>query len=253
MLSGLAGAWIPKQTAVRSEITVLSQESPLSLMIGREILRNDNREEAALTGPELFQAQVTQHTMLQLQFAALCLLRVIDRLRFERKIAAVRVARNIAKSPWVEERNAALIRRGLERYYAGDYTSAVHILTPQLEDVIRHILPALGLATTSTRDGKEREKPLDVILDDSGEHAILRQVLGDDLWCALRTVLIDKWGWNLRNQVGHGLVGEDECDCLHATVLVMLYLVIADLGPGPCIETKAPDTNLDETSDANGT
>ena len=114
---------------------------------------------------------------------------------------------------------------------SADFISAVHILTPQLEDVIRHFLPALGLATTSTREGQEREKPLDVIFDDSGEHAMLRQVLGDDLWSALRVVLIEKWGWNLRNQIGHGLVSEEECGEIHATALLMLYLAISDLVP----------------------
>jgi len=251
VLSGIASIWMPSQSAVRSELQDLAQESPLSLIIGREILRNDNREEAARTRPEVFEAQVTSHTMLQIQFAALCLLRVITRLRAEHKIAARRVARHIAKSPWVEERNAALIRHGLNRYYAGDYISAVHILTPQLEDVIRHILPTLGLAMTSTRNGKEREKPLDVIFDDSGEHEALRRLLGDDLWCALRTVLIEKWGWNLRNQVGHGLVSEDECDALHATVLVMLYLIIADLTPAPSAETESVEANHDGAVDVN--
>ncbi len=220
----LATRLLPDVGMVRREVDGRMAESPVLSLFSYVAVDNDNLEATAQTPSDIAAMQIAQETAHLLQFGAQYFFHAIRHLRATRGLKADGLARTIALSPWVEPRNRVFIQRGLRRYYAGDYLSALHVLIPRLEDVIRHMLPALGVATTSADQGIEREKPLEVIFDKDRERARLRQALGEDLWYTLRVALIDKWGWNLRNQIAHGLASEEECNEVCAAAIVLLLL-----------------------------
>ena len=114
-----------------------------------------------------------------------------------------------------------MIRVGVERYFAEDHVSAIHILVPQLEDVLRRIIGKLGVSTTSHgTDGFTREKPLEIVL----ETPQLKVLLGDQDWWYFKYVLIHQLGENLRNDVAHGLLDKNRCTSgLTETVLHLFF------------------------------
>jgi len=223
-LVALATHLLPHVGMVRHEVDGRMAESPVLSLFSYAAVDNDNLEATARTATEIAAMHTAQLTAPLLQFGAQYFFYAVRHLRTAHGLKADGLARALARSPWVEPRNRVFIQRGLRRYYAGDYISALHVLIPQLEDVIRHMLPALGVATTSSEQGVEREKPLEVIFDRDRERARLRQSLGEDLWYTLRVALIDKWGWNLRNQIAHGLASEEECNEVRAAAVVLLLL-----------------------------
>lgn len=120
-----------------------------------------------------------------------------------------------------------LILRGIERYLAGDHTSAMHILIPQFESCIRRLLKQLRKPTSrpkpSRRDLSE-ERVLDGILREDA----VRQVLGEDLWYFYRFVFTDQRGLNLRNVVCHGLADADTLnEVTSVTVLIALLSLVS--------------------------
>ncbi|HEY8744731.1 MAG TPA: DUF4209 domain-containing protein [Chloroflexota bacterium] len=123
-----------------------------------------------------------------------------------------------------DEATVEVVQVGIDRYFAEDYVSALHILVPQLEDAIRRILAILGVATTSFRDGVTQEKTLDSVLST----AELRQTLGEDLTTYLQYLLVGQRADNLRNKVAHGLVKKPGCSREVTQQILHCYVLLAN-------------------------
>jgi len=116
----------------------------------------------------------------------------------------------------------ALLRAGLERYFDGDYASAVHLLVPQLEATLRHLAHLVGGPIVSTRQGTTQALTIGTVLDDPDVGALL----GEDRAAFLRTLLVDPRAENLRNDVAHGLIDAAQCDRAMAQRVLAAFLLL---------------------------
>lgn len=107
------------------------------------------------------------------------------------------------ESATVPIRHAGLWARGLWHGLNGDYPSAVSILVPQIEQVVRLHLKNERVHTLYIADGGvETEKALGALL----EMEQASSYLGPNLTFELRALLLEQVGPNLRNELAHGLV-----------------------------------------------
>ena len=110
------------------------------------------------------------------------------------------------QSPLVPAGREYLFGRGL---YAGcdyDFATAIHVLAPQIEHVIRLFLNQEGVSTTHYKDGVETERSLgSLICEPEAE-----EIFGPDLTFELRTLFCEPTGPNLRNHVAHGMLNDNE-------------------------------------------
>jgi hypothetical protein len=83
---------------------------------------------------------------------------------------------------------------------------ATHLLVPQIENSIRHVLNQRGLITTTLRNGIQKERDINDLLPSDD----VKQIFGEDLVFDLRGILIERFGHNLRNKSAHGLMPEEE-------------------------------------------
>ena len=126
----------------------------------------------------------------------------------------------LQRSPFIDEDAIEILEVGLERYLSGDYVSAMHVLIPQLEDVLRRTLRLLGGSTTSVQGDVTREIDLGQVLDAPE----MERLLGEDTIFYLRYLLVEQLGMNLRNRVAHGLIRKSECDRPTLALVVMSLL-----------------------------
>ena len=84
----------------------------------------------------------------------------------------------------------------------------VHILIPQVEESIRHVLQGNGVVT-STLDSQllQKERSLNELM--LMPEAV--QIFGEDNLFELRGVLCEKFGFDLRNRLAHGFLTAQEC------------------------------------------
>ncbi|MGC0141820.1 DUF4209 domain-containing protein [Pseudactinotalea sp. Z1732] len=107
------------------------------------------------------------------------------------------------ESPTVPIRHAGLWARGIWHGLNGDMPSALSLLVPQIEQMVRLRLKAQGLHTLNIGDnGVETEKALGSLL----EMPESKVFLGENLAFELQSVLLEQVGPNLRNEIAHGLV-----------------------------------------------
>lgn len=138
---------------------------------------------------------------------ALEILRLEHRLRAEDFIAIA------SSSPIVPTDRKRLMGRALFAGYDNDFVAALHILVPQIEHMVRWHLKVVGVKTTTLdKDGLENENGLSTLM----EIPEVTQIFGEDLAFELKALFCDAFGPNLRNELAHGLLTDEECQSTHA-------------------------------------
>lgn len=134
------------------------------------------------------------------------LLPALEVLQSEHRFSLDRLRRVCSDAPTVPQTHVDLWTRGLYYGLAGDFPSAISLLIPQLEHVVRTQLQAAGIYTliVDKDTGVESEKGLGALLGLPEADT----VLGDSLAFELRALLVEQRGANLRNQVAHGLLSD---------------------------------------------
>ncbi|WP_158621146.1 DUF4209 domain-containing protein [Pseudomonas sp. p106] len=132
----------------------------------------------------------------------------------------------IEHSSWIPPNHQESILRALVAGFEGDMLVAGHLIPPQLEALIRHVVESLGGATSMLEPGGvQPERPLGVLL----ETPEALRAFGADGVFELQDLLIDPLGTNLRNEVAHGLLDDSgmfETDVLYAWWLLLRYCVL---------------------------
>lgn len=95
---------------------------------------------------------------------------------------------------------------GFARLWQGDYVTAGHLLLPQIENSLRHILQMAGRdAAKIEEDGLEGDRPLNILLGYC--RSDLEAMLGVDMVWELDSLLNFRPGPALRHELAHGKMG----------------------------------------------
>jgi hypothetical protein len=125
-----------------------------------------------------------------------------------------------------------LLRDGLLAYEQEDFVKAIHVLVPQVEDILRNFLGHLGRPTLKTVRGQpgimDAKNMNDVLRDEQ-----MRTVLTENLWRYLEVVYVDKRGMNLRNDLAHGLLAPNVFNRYVADRVVHTILALSLMRPAP--------------------
>lgn len=131
-------------------------------------------------------------------------------------------------SPIVPEGREYLMASALWSGFEHDFRNSIHLLTPQVEHLIRMRFKKNSIDTTTTdKYGVENENGLSTLLI----HERAEDLLGEDLLFELKAVFTESIGTNLRNGVAHGLLN-DQSSGSHASVYawwMILRLVVRSL------------------------
>lgn len=113
----------------------------------------------------------------------------------------------IDNNPFIPSGHHHLVFKALYEGFQGDMLSSIHLLVPQLEAMLRHLIQQYGgITTTLTTTGIQQEVSLNQLLEDDTYREKLTKFLHEDTVYDLRGLLIEKHGSNLRNNLAHGLL-----------------------------------------------
>ena len=120
-------------------------------------------------------------------------------------------------SPIVPKGREALFGKALFLGFERDFVSALHLLIPQIEHMVRTHLKQAGATTSNLdRDGIESENGLSTLMNLPEAEAIF----GPDLAFEFRSLFCDPYGPNLRNAMAHGMLDEAAC---HSTFAIYAW------------------------------
>lgn len=120
-------------------------------------------------------------------------------------------------SPIVPKERAGLFGKALFAGYERDFVTALHLLVPQIEHLVRVHLKQAGAKTANLdKDGIQNENGMSTLID----LPEAEQVFGKNLAFELKSLFCDAFGPNLRNELAHGLLDEDGC---HSTFAIYAW------------------------------
>lgn len=128
---------------------------------------------------------------------------------------------------YMSEENKVIIEQGIRRMFECDYVSAVHILVPRFESCLREFFDCYGYATTSIKPKTvQHEQTFNEFL----ENDFVKINIEKNLYFLIKFVMVDEIGYNLRNNVAHGLANLANFNKLIALIIIYLYFQITLYG-----------------------
>lgn len=213
---------VPNLKRIRLEVKEQKKVSPLGFMVQSVSIRDDNPVLKSQTEAERFGDYVVERVVMHYKIAGDIFEEVIEELVKTKNLDHISFLTFLSSSDVYEKNSLDMIGSGLERYFSNDYPSALHILIPQLERTLRHMLESLGLPTTVLHGKIIEEKTLGRILKEPK----LKEFLGEDFLFYLCSLLTDKRGDNLRNDIAHGLITKERCTKNMATNILLIFLLL---------------------------
>ncbi|MEG5786968.1 DUF4209 domain-containing protein [Enterobacter bugandensis] len=202
-LNKIAYHFIPHKEQLEQQVLDLAKKHPLSYLFSKTLQDHKGRPVATIGKIEDdMEGNIIHQLSQNMSIHSFFLNHSFSRLSEDYNLDADSLTNFIFESPLFEESKRELIQTGLLSYLDKNYISAIHILTPQTEAAIRNLVELMGGATLK----KNRQNGLQLrTFDDLLRDKIVEECMGTDTTFYFRVLLTDQRGWNLRNDVCHGI------------------------------------------------
>lgn len=247
------------------------QQNPLSSLMCSSHMSSDGRVIAKTPAANfvasdddsanqlVLQRQVQQHFSIEVELIVEGNIRpALRQILMEHRITRELLEALCHHSPIICSSRVKLMGFALWLGFEYEFGNAIHLICPQIEHIVRTQLKEAGAHTSNIdREGIETENGLSTLMD----LPISKDIFGDDLTFEIKSIFTESLGFNLRNEVAHGLLN-DRSSASTPTVYawwMALRLVINSLWNGSFSGTKGKakiiekqDESADSTDCDNG-
>ena len=229
--------FVPSVEQTKSLIDSLKRQSPIQFRVSHTL---SSSRGMIVARPESEGEREKYHLYRQLFqriqiSAAVFQSRVLQALKDTKGLNAETMTSHLVQTDLFRGRDNALLENGVKRYFDEDYIGAIHILVPQVEDVLRGCLVRLGVPATGPNpnvSGGMLAKTLGTILNDP----VLNKNLGEDMVTYMRVVFSESFGHNIRNEIAHGLLDVGQFTQTMCEIVIQVLLMLAALSVVPLEE-----------------
>ncbi len=215
---------LPDVERLREQVVRSQQDFPLSRLFPHLVMRGNRIVRRAVSQEDKAATEFVQDLVRVLEFQVGCAVAwVFDAIHQKGGSVRDEVMDFVQQSPVIGSHRYRLLDLALDRYCWTDYTSSIHLLVFQIEGIVRDLAHVVGLETIGQNEDTTSARLLHDLLRDER----MESVLGDNLSEALKAVLVDRAGMNVRNLVAHGLARADDLSEELADLLIALLLRIA--------------------------
>lgn len=192
VFSRLSSHYIPKKSQVENQLKELASKHPVSFLFFTKLQDSCGRP-VATVGP--LRADLSGNIVKQMSqnmtISSLFMRAVFSSLPARFPTCEDSMVAHVHRSPIFDHSRRTLVEMGVKAYFRGDYTVAVHILIPQIEEAIRTLLRKIGGSILRpVRGGGLRLKILDELL----REPMIEDVFGKDSVFYMRVLLTDQRG-----------------------------------------------------------
>ena len=198
----------------------LLQEYPIHALFRTEVMSPDGRVVAKQPGMNFRDtpstdddAGITFEMLRNYRFdiaivAQSRILPALETLHLEHRLREADFVAFARQSLVVPTGRELLFGKALFAGFDHDFITALHILAPQIEHMVRSHLKQAGVKTTTLDShGIETENGLSSLM----ELPETTKIFGEDLCFEIKALFCDPAGPNLRNNVAHGLLDDKAC------------------------------------------
>lgn len=213
-----ASHFIPSLDSSKKSATEGQKQFPLQAIIPKLVLKDGHIVGGADTEAESLDLAVVRDFVLGINIGGVFRSHLIEKLIREQGLSTEGLLEHFRKWGHCKGKHIEFLGIGFAHYFKGDYVSAIHVLVPQFEDLLRSFLEAAGQPISDPQRGKF------FILDSLLNNRVFVKAAGDDLITWYRLSLSDPSGMNLRNDVAHGLSSPETMTKEIAELVIHLIL-----------------------------
>jgi hypothetical protein len=210
--------------SVEQQTSKIKESSPFEFALFPFVVDGDRKVFQSDSAESTFGFLADQNYKMAVIITIEALLKEIFRtLVEERGMTQDEVVNFIRSWPLLDERNSIFVEVGIQRFFARDYISALHILVPQFESCLRRMFAQAGYPTTSIgTGGTQQEQTFTAFL----EREDVKAVLKPNFHKYIQFVMVDQTGFNLRNDIAHGLIRPEDCTETNALMVIHMFLIL---------------------------
>ena len=175
-----------------------ANDDSIMSVAGVSLMGNGMEIRAYTSDQEKRQYEINRSLDWQIKvYSGIVLPLVFERLQQEKGLTAQTLMEYLDNWGFVEESNRPLVQLGIQRYFEKDFASSLHLLVPQLEDIIRKLFERAGLPPAKLSkggNGWEYETFGGLLRRIDRE---LSGILPRELRAYVERTLSDPTGWNL--------------------------------------------------------
>jgi len=129
-----------------------------------------------------------------------------DQITLEHEINIEDLLFLVKDNPFVPSGREYLFAKGLYAGLISDFFTSTHLLIPQIENSVRHLLWQKGFIPSGYKNGIQNEHDLNKTL----YRPEIKTIFDEDILFTLKCLLVEHSGCNLRNRMAHGLIDDHE-------------------------------------------
>lgn len=217
----------PQKEAAKREFEELRKKYPFVFMFPQVALDNHGRATSYIGNVDAdMDGNLIYHISQRLRLDAVFLFATIEEGKKRGLFTSQNILTFLEKSTSISTDRLSIITRGLDAYFQEDYLLFIHILIPQIEAAIRNIIESNGIPIRKpSRNGNSFQLR---ILDEMFRDEEIQKCLTSDFANYLRILLTDNRGWNLRNDICHGIAEPDIFNRLTADRILHVLLCLGN-------------------------
>jgi lysyl-tRNA synthetase, class I len=218
----IASSFLQSRSELEKEVAESLRQAPLMATIPRSIIADDHVAATVGSVTDDPFGRLIQHAAQAIALSDIWLIKALDQAIVVHDITTEHIVTWAARNGLF--RDLTLLSEGVEAWYDQDFVKAVHVLVPQVEVGLRGVVAKLGKPVTkphSTIAGVS----VAIGMGDILYSREITELLGPDLTLHFLVMYADPRGFNLRNDVAHGLIRVDQIHYPLATRVIHTLLV----------------------------
>ncbi|MDO6500455.1 DUF4209 domain-containing protein [Photobacterium sanguinicancri] len=136
----------------------------------------------------------------------------LQKLRSELKINEDYFHNLTNSSAIIPQNQKSMVAKALYHGYQLDFSTALFILCPMVESILRFTLKEAGIPTITINKTTESEKSMSLLLGIASDYKILNR----EVIFKAEALFTSPFSYNFRNKVAHGLINDDSSNSLGA-------------------------------------
>ena len=231
---------IEKQLQSQKQHSFLSDFFSSSIFIspdGRVVAKSDESTKDHINRQQILCRNITRTV-------SACILPALHQLLLEHTVTRQSIYELCYYSPVVPQGRAKQLSEALFLGFEYNFDTVIHLICPQFEHLFRCALKKAGAITTHIDQNNciEDELSLNSLVDMPEAPGLW----GEDILMNIKTVFTEAAGFNLRNNVAHGLLNDNQANSRESVYAWWLVLKIVILS---LAEREDDNSSKDETSE----
>lgn len=223
LFARIIAAHTPRIAQSQQEIEQQFKEAPLQFILAKSLVDKKGRAVAHI-GPlrEDPDSHLILHLSNSIRIGTIFLHFTFEEGIKREVISVHEIMKFLRKSCLIEQDRFGMVEKGLEAYFSQDYLTCIHLLIPQFEEAIRNLVEINGGSVLVPKNDSFQLKTFDYLLSDP----LVKEVFGEDASLYFKVLFTDKRGWNLRNDLAHGMLDSSHFNKQNSDRLLHAFLCL---------------------------